>query len=275
MQCYAVSLNGRCLGTSPSGRRCTATTASSCTTPRYRVNLTPHKRTTSGLIALLHLLGWLTVLQVADGHINYVLGRAEEHYRLLERVHMQMRQLPQIVEQMRKSHELLGTRRPRRAVAYGGPHRLTQTGLAILVGPPAGDIHKRIEQIEGMWDEFEAQEAREDFERWSFSQLSELENVMATKRYGRSHGPYDGVALPAHFAQRRSTALSAEIHRRDLKAKEFSLRRQKAEAERQADEERMRRVQAAAAAEKAEAERTAGGRQRTTSRTSIVHWTPS
>ena len=54
--------------------------------------------------------------QVADGHINYVLGRAEEHYRLLERVHMQMRQLPQIVEQMRKSHELLGTRPALRTV---------------------------------------------------------------------------------------------------------------------------------------------------------------
>jgi len=147
-----------------------------------------------------------------------------------------------------------------------------QTGLATLRVPPAGNIHKRIEQIEALWDEFEAQEDREDFERWSFSQLTELENVMATKRYGRSRGPRDGVcAATCSFGRTLpDCACSAAPHRRDLKAKEFSLRRQKAEAERQADEERLRRVQAAAAAEKAEAERAAGGRPRTTSRTWAV-----
>ena len=116
--------------------------------------------------------------------------------------------------------------------------------------PPAcpcclGDIHKRVEAIEALWDEFEAQEDRDDFDRWTASQTADLESVMAAKRCrSLSQSLRDlcflWVAAATADAALRSGGGVRVYGSRDLKAREFSLRRQKAEVDRQIEEDRQR-----------------------------------
>jgi hypothetical protein len=44
-------------------------------------------------------------------------------------------------------------------------------------------VRRRVEALEALWDEHEAREDREDYERWTASQVAEFDTLMATKRY--------------------------------------------------------------------------------------------
>ena len=102
-----------------------------------------------------------------------------------------------------------------------------------------------MEAIEALWDEFEAQEDRDDFDRWTASQTADLESVMAAKRCRSSSQSLRDLSFLWVAAATADASLwsggGVRVYgSRDLKAREFSLRRQKAEVDRQIEEDRQR-----------------------------------